>query len=59
MKNTQLDTKYLIRRLGALSIKIKAAAVYGSFARGTQTEDSDLDILLISDESESKKAALS
>jgi HEPN domain-containing protein/predicted nucleotidyltransferase len=32
-----------------LSIKVRSAAIYGSWARGMQVEDSDIDILVISD----------
>lgn len=42
--------EYIIRRLKTLPIKVKAAAIYGSFARRTQKEESDVDLLLISDE---------
>ncbi|MDI6889829.1 MAG: HEPN domain-containing protein [Thermodesulfovibrionales bacterium] len=40
----------IIGKLKALPIKVKAAAIYGSWAKGAQKKDSDLDILLISDE---------
>jgi len=40
----------IIERLNALHKKVKAAALYGSFARGTQQIDSDIDMLVVSDE---------
>lgn len=40
----------IIERLNTFSKKVKAAALYGSFARWTQQSDSDLDLLLVSDE---------
>ena len=40
----------IIERLKAFPKKVKAAALYGSFARGTQRPDSDLDLLVLSDE---------
>ena len=39
----------IIERLKTLPIKVKAAAIYGSSAKRTQKEDSDIDLLLISD----------
>ena len=42
-------------KLAASPIKIIAAVIYGSWAKGMQTEDSDLDILIISDEINPKK----
>lgn len=42
-------------RLKASPINIISAAIYGSWARGTYTEDSDIDILLVSDELAFKK----
>ncbi len=38
-----------------LPIKIRAAILYGSFARGTSAPDSDIDILLVSDEVSPRK----
>lgn len=38
-----------------LSIKIRSAVIYGSWVSGKQTKDSDIDILLISDEINSRK----
>lgn len=40
----------IIERLKTLPLKIKAGAIYGSWARRTQEAGSDIDILLISDE---------
>src|SRR4030067_930378 len=40
----------LIERLKASPVKIISAVIYGSWAKGTQTADSDIDILLVSDE---------
>jgi len=42
-------------QINSLTFKIKAAVLYGSFARGTFTPDSDIDILLVSDEVNPKK----
>src|SRR3972149_9289205 len=42
-------------KLAASPIKIIAVVIYGSWAKGMQTEDSDLDILIISDEINPKK----
>jgi HEPN domain-containing protein/predicted nucleotidyltransferase len=42
-------------QLHSLPFKIKAALLYGSFARGTFTPDSDIDILFVSDEVNPKK----
>ena len=51
-----VDIKEIImERLKTSPIKIKSAAIYGSWARGTQMEDSDLDMLLVSDDIASKK----
>lgn len=33
-----------------LPVKVRSAAIYGSWAKGAQREDSDMDILIISDE---------
>lgn len=48
--NTEIKNK-----LEAASFAIRAAAVYGSWAKGMQTPDSDLDILIISDEINPKR----
>lgn len=40
----------LISRLKSLPIKLTSAVLYGSLTRGTQTADSDIDILFVSDE---------
>lgn len=45
----------IIARLKTSPINIMSAAMYGSWARGTDTEDSDIDILLVSDELAFKK----
>lgn len=45
----------ITKRLAKSPITIIAAAIYGSWAKGTQTQDSDLDILMISDEINPKK----
>src|SRR3989337_3997686 len=42
-------------KLAAAPIKIIAVVIYGSWAKGVQTEDSDLDILIISNEINPKK----
>lgn len=41
--------------LNSIPFKIKASIIYGSFARGTFTPDSDIDILLVSDEINTKR----
>jgi HEPN domain-containing protein/predicted nucleotidyltransferase len=38
-----------------LPVKVRSAAIYGSWAKGTQKEDSDIDILMISDEVNPRK----
>ena len=43
------------KRLASSPIKIIAAIIYGSWAKGVQTEDSDLDMLIISNEINPKK----
>lgn len=43
-------TRDLAEKLKSSPVKIRAAAMYGSFARDTQGADSDMDLLLISDE---------
>ena len=45
----------ITERLKTSPIKIISAAMYGSWARGIQTEDSDIDVLLVSDEIGFKK----
>ena len=45
----------LIESLKLSPIKIRAAAIYGSWARGVQTKDSDVDILIISNEVNPKR----
>jgi len=45
----------ITKKLAASPIAIIAAAIYGSWAKGGQTEDSDLDILMITDEINPKK----
>ena len=45
----------IAKKLTDTQITIIAAAIYGSWAKGMQTEDSDLDILIISDEINPKK----
>ncbi|MBI4745910.1 MAG: HEPN domain-containing protein [Deltaproteobacteria bacterium] len=40
----------IVSGLRNLPIKVRSAAIYGSSARGTQTRDSDLDLLLISED---------
>ena len=42
-------------RLNSLPFRIKASILYGSFARGNFTPDSDIDILFVSDEVNPKK----
>lgn len=51
-----LEIKEIItERLKTSPIKIISAAMYGSWARGIQTEDSDIDVLLVSDEIDFKR----
>ena len=45
----------LIESLKLSPIKIMAAAIYGSWARGAQTKNSDVDILIISNEVNPKR----
>ncbi|MBI4972451.1 MAG: HEPN domain-containing protein [Candidatus Omnitrophica bacterium] len=45
----------IIERLKASPVKIISAVIYGSLAKGTQTADSDIDILLVSDEVDPRK----
>lgn len=40
----------IISKFRFIPIKLKAAILYGSLTRGTQTADSDIDILFVSDE---------
>ena len=40
----------IVRKLKTLPIKVKAGAIYGSWVKDTQEKDSDLDLLLVSDE---------
>jgi HEPN domain-containing protein/predicted nucleotidyltransferase len=50
------DIKHTIAcQVHALPFKIIAAVLYGSFARGSSTQDSDVDILFVSDEVNPKK----
>src|SRR3989337_1656094 len=42
-------------RLKTSPVKIISAVIYGSWAKGTQTADSDIDILLVSDEIDPRK----
>lgn len=50
------DIKNIVAsQLNSLPFKIKASVLYGSFARGTFTPDSDIDILFVSDEVNPKK----
>jgi predicted nucleotidyltransferase len=44
--------------LKKLPVKVRSAAIYGSWAKGTQKEDSDIDILMISDEVNPRKQKL-
>jgi HEPN domain-containing protein/predicted nucleotidyltransferase len=45
------DIKNIVAsQLNSLPFKIRAVILYGSFARGTSTPDSDIDILFVSDE---------
>lgn len=53
--HTDIIIRNISDRLKSLPIKVKAAAIYGSWAKGTQKEDSDIDILMIADEVNSKK----
>ncbi len=41
-------TKILSERLKRVSLDVISAAIYGSWAKGLQTEDSDIDLLIIS-----------
>lgn len=45
----------IIERLKTSPVKIISAVIYGSLAKGTQTADSDIDILLVSDEVDPRK----
>lgn len=45
----ELNTGHIINRLKTSPVEIIAATVYGSWARGAMTVDSDVDLLLISD----------
>lgn len=54
MKVTDIRTR-IASRMQSLSFRIKAAVLYGSFARGSFTPDSDIDILFVSDEVNPKK----
>jgi HEPN domain-containing protein/predicted nucleotidyltransferase len=47
--------KHIGSKLLSLPIKTKGALLYGSFAQGTYSRDSDIDILFISDEVSQKK----
>jgi HEPN domain-containing protein/predicted nucleotidyltransferase len=50
------DIKNIVAsQLNSLPFKIRAAILYGSFARGTSTPDSDIDILFVSDEVNPRK----
>lgn len=42
--------KLLSERLKKLPLRVISAALYGSWARGLQTEDSDVDLLIVSDD---------
>jgi HEPN domain-containing protein/predicted nucleotidyltransferase len=44
-----------VSKLNELPLRIKAIVLYGSFARGTPSPDSDIDLLFVSDEIDSKK----
>ena len=54
MKVTDIRTR-VASRMQSLPFRIKAAVLYGSFARGSFTPDSDIDILFVSDEVNPKK----
>jgi len=47
--------EHIPSRLNSLPFKIRGSVLYGSFARGTSTQDSDIDILFVSDEVNPKK----
>lgn len=49
----QVITEYK-KRLGALGIKAKKIFLYGSHALGTAREDSDIDLLVVSDDFKDK-----
>jgi len=42
--------KHITSQVNSLPFKVRASILYGSFARGTSTPDSDIDILIVSDE---------
>lgn len=42
--------RFITEKLNALPLKIIGAAMYGSWAKGTQDKESDIDILVVSDE---------
>lgn len=54
MKLTDIKNN-VASKLHSLPFRIKAAVLYGSYARGNFTPDSDLDILFVSDEINPKK----
>lgn len=45
----------IVSKLNELPLRIKAIVLYGSFARGTPSPDSDIDLLFVSDEIDPKK----
>lgn len=47
--------KHITSQVNSLPFKVRASILYGSFARGTSTPDSDIDILFVSDEINLKK----
>lgn len=54
MKVTDIKNS-MASRVNSLPFRIKAAVLYGSFATGSFTPDSDIDILFVSDEINPKK----
>ena len=61
MKNKSLDLPQTITRFIAARIErgdILAALLYGSYARGTQTEHSDVDIIFILDKGYKSKLVM-
>ena len=56
MHQTKYQTKEIVKEykkaLQELGINVKRVILYGSFARGRQREDSDIDLVVVSDDFE-------
>jgi len=48
--------RHLVEKLKTSPIKVISAAIYGSWAKGTQQEDSDLDLLIVSNDVSPKRS---